>query len=214
MVRAILGGRKTQTRRPFKFEFKNGYNPKFSGYSLGEYHTGNIESGAVLYSKSGACWNQVTEREISPYQPGDILYVRETFCPDYYYDGSPEYKERIESFGEGYKNLDIKWKPSIHMPKEAARIFLKVTDVRVERVQEITEEDAKAEGAPTAVWYKPHGEDYKEHKDISGLPGYPDERVSWRNGFATIWDNIYKEKSYGWQENPWVWVIEFGVMDI
>ena len=116
MVRAILDGRKSCTRRLVKFF--SGENPRWTGY---------IKDGLMLYNgKNEPCIRK------APYQPGDILYVRETWkkAPNGYY------------YYEDWQRNDIaditKWKPSIHMLKEATRIWLKVTDVRVERLQEIT----------------------------------------------------------------------------
>ncbi len=134
-----------------------------------------------------------------PYQPGDILYVRETWkkAPNGYY------------YYESWQRNDIadvtKWKPSIHMPKKAARIWLKVTDVRVERLQEITEDGAKAEGINdewACSWWRPTYYD----PDSGRYPRY-------RDTFAfDLWDSTIKKSDidrYGWNANPWVWVIEF-----
>ena len=137
MVQAILDGRKSCTRRLVKF--LSGENPRWTGY---------IKDGLMLYNgKNEPCIRK------APYQPGDILYVRETWkkAPNGYY------------YYEDWQRNDIaditKWKPSIHMPKEAARIWLKVMNVRVERLQEITDEQAKREGiqydeCPTGFTWK------------------------------------------------------------
>lgn len=170
MVRAILDGRKTCTRRIVK--------PQPQGYfevneeSLYIYDT-DFQQGRI----------------IPPYHIDDILYVRETWkkAPNGYY------------YYEDWQKNDIaditKWKPSIHMPKEAARIFLKVTDVRVERLQEITAEGALAEGAERYI-----------HVD-----GSLDEQ-STKTAFIGIWNSTIKKSDldrYGWDANPWVWVIKF-----
>jgi hypothetical protein len=161
MVRAILDGRKSCTRRLVK--------PEPQGYFEVS------EEPLYIYDTDG---NQ--GKITSPYQPGDILYVRETWkkAPNGYF------------YYEDWQRDDIadvtKWKPSIHMPKEAARIWLKVTDVRVERLQDMTDDDAEAEGCF----------DY-----TSTALGFPD-----------VWDSTIKKSdldSYGWTANPWVWVIEF-----
>ncbi len=136
MVRAILDGRKTVTRRLMKPQpvNKNGFwELGGAGWSDGISKIHPIPCHS-LYNRS-------------PYQPGDILYVRETWCnankegvePDYYY-----YADVY--ICEDYNRTEWKWRPSIHMPKEAARIWLKVTDVRVEWLKDITEEEAKKEG--------------------------------------------------------------------
>lgn len=92
----------------------------------------------------------------------------------------------------------VKWRPSIHMPKEAVRIWLKVTDVRVERLQDITDEQAKAEGA-----------NWKNGKNV----GFEEKmRRTAVERFAEIWNSTIKKSDldrYGWDANPWVWVIEF-----
>lgn len=186
MVRAILDGRKTCTRRLVRF--LPGKNPQWTGY---------IRNGLMLYNgRNEPCIIK------SPYQPGDILYVRETWehfdccCCDGDEHGNcyqePQQNVLNKSYGcyiyratdEIYG--DARWHPSIHMPKEAARIWLKVTDVRVERLQDMTDDDAEAEGCF----------DY-----TSTALGFPD-----------VWDSTIKKSDldrYGWDASPWVWVIEF-----
>jgi hypothetical protein len=88
-------------------------------------------------------------------------------------------------------NGNEKWRPSIHMPRWASRITLEVTDVRVERVQEISEEDAKTEGVTPSIvgeWW---------------------DHLKYRAGFQTLWNSINEKRGFGWDENPWVWVVEF-----
>ena len=163
MVRAILDGRKTVTRRVVKF--KPGQNPQWTGY---------IPDGPVLYGS-----NNIPASK-SPYHPGDILYVRETWA-------------RSMAGTYLYKATDTpiildRWRPSIHMPKEAARLFLRVTDARVERLQDI-------------------------FKDPPG-PKNQVVREGFRYGcdFIATWQNTMSRKDwpvYGWNANPWAWVIEF-----
>ena len=195
MVRAILDGRKACTRRILK--------------------------GAIPFDEKAEYWNVLKKGEWSgpicveyfmkqgsPYQPGDILYVRETW-----YKGLERYMYRAdysdtEKFYRGGKEIEIKWHPSIHMPKEAARIWLKVTDVRVERLQEITEEQACMEG--TNQWdeacYENNGwRPTFSDPDSGGEPNMVD-------GFHKLWNSTIKKSDldrYGWDANPWVWVIEF-----
>lgn len=182
MVQALLAGRKTCTRRLVKF--LPGKNPQWTGY---------IKDGLMLYNgKNEPCIRK------APYQPEDILYVRETWFKDvdrYMYRAN--YSDR-EKFYRDSKEIEMKWKPSIHMPKEAARIWLKVTDVRVERLQDITEDGAKEEGA-----------NCKNGKNI-GLEEKMRRTAIER--FAEIWNSTIKKTDldrYGWDANPWVWVIEF-----
>ena len=178
MVRAILDGRKTVTRRCVKF--LNGKNPNWTGY---------VKDGLLLY-------NGTNQPCIKPcqYQPGDILYIRETWCNDRQFtkDSTPGryFYKASES-----EDFTVKWKPSIHMPKEAARIFLKVKDVRVERLQDITDEEAKREGSQPQNPFE---------YDVNKWPN--------KEHFKEIWNSTVKKSDidrYGWDANPWVWVIEF-----
>ncbi|KHD14361.1 hypothetical protein [Clostridium butyricum] len=193
MVLAILDGRKTTTRRIVKGNIND----------LDLIGTGssrcNDTFDTTLFGKldKEKVWNSdVKERVKAPYMPGDILYVRETWgisnplgdfarnnrTAEYVYKAGYSKGERIPMAREQEKNLGV-WKPSIHMPKVAARIFLKVTSVRVERLQDIAEQGIKAEGI-TEEW-PPHAMDK----------------------FQELWDSTTKE--YKWRLNPWVWVIEF-----
>lgn len=203
MVRAILDGRKTVTRRVVKVP---PYYPHF--YKLHDNADGAL-SGTKNRLYAGFYNNERIfyidgERHVdavyyqAPYQPGDILYVRETW-----YRGlnrilyKANYSENEKFYTNG-KEIQIKWHPSIHMPKEAARIWLKVKDVRVERLQDIDDEKAKAEGA-----------NWKNGKNV----GFEEKmRRSAVERFAEIWDSTIKKSDidrYGWDANPWVWVIEF-----
>lgn len=172
MVRAILDGRKSCTRRIIK--------PQLQGYFEVS------EEPLYIYDTDGK-QGKITP----PYQPGDILYVRETWkqAPNGYY------------YYEDWQKDDIadvtKWKPSIHMPKEAARIWLKVTDVRVERLQEITRLSVQKEGIEV------------DPKECAGKFDFITELFLL---FQKLWDSTIKKSdldSYGWDANPYVWVIEF-----
>ena len=184
MVRAILDGRKTCTRRIIKPQPQSRLCYTFAGCNCGTWGYPSKTAHEILgdeyrYQKD------ITDEELKrmwnpPYHTDDILYVRETWkkAPNGYY------------YYEDWQKNDIaditKWHPSIHMPKEAARIWLKVTDVRVERLQDMTDDDAEAEGCF----------DY-----TSTALGFPD-----------VWDGTIKKSGidrYGWDANPWVWVIEF-----
>nr|WP_297274774.1 hypothetical protein [uncultured Agathobaculum sp.] len=211
MVRAILEGRKTVTRRVVKPQpVLDGHFWRLGGAGWGD----NISSFHPVPCHS--LYNH------APYHPGDILWVRETWqfipCIDcrMYEHGScndvPVTYDDGDIMGEGcfvyradYPETDrISWRPSIHMPREAARIFLRVTDVRVERLQDITEAGAKAEGAVKAYPYT---------NAETGKTAYmQSEDATYRGGFSCIWDSTIKSKDrpvYGWEANPWVWVIEF-----
>ena len=193
MVRAVLDGRKICTRRLVKF--LPGENPQWTGY---------IRDGLMLYNgKNEPCIRKV------PYQPGDILYVRETWGYPIALNSDKQYVFRADEVAEsGFKNDSHIWHPSIHMPKEAARIWLKVTGVRAERLQEITEEQASAEG--TNPWDEACYENNGWHPTFSDPDSGGEPNII--DGFHKLWDSTIKKNdlgSYGWDANPWVWVIEF-----
>lgn len=184
MVRAILDGRKSCTRRAIKPQpdEKHTYPLGFITDSTEKKEVGcfgfavNEYGGSIQYVKP-------------PYRyaPGDILYVRETWkkAPNGYF------------YYEDWLRNDIadvtKWKPSIHMPKEAARIWLKVTDVRVERLQDMTSEQISREGVEVEYPHVLNGEEK-------------------RYAFSTLWNSTIKKSDidrYGWDANPYVWVISF-----
>lgn len=185
MVQAILAGRKTQTRRLI--------TPQPNG--------GVRESPFV---KSGI--EDIHGREIkSKWAIGDQLWVRETFGwnPDYPEGIMPCYKA-----DPGHEYDGIKWKPSLFMPREASRITLEITNVRVERLLSISEEDAIAEGiekvsalgAPMTLWrnYSP--------KDVETF-GRFDTVFAAQESYFSLWDSINGKQSH--LLNPWLWVIEF-----
>jgi hypothetical protein len=133
----------------------------------------------------------------APYQEGDILWVRETwnYSPNWYYC----YKaDTIPDDNHGYIG-SIPWRPSIHMPREAARLFLKVTSVKVERVQDITPKNIAAEGLPSFICHPEH----EYYKNVCG-----DNWLGFE-WFRELWDGINSKRGYGWDTNPWAWVIEF-----
>lgn len=170
MVRAILDGRKTCTRRLVKpaalLGLRDEYRAHLEGYTDKE-----------IVNLSG-----------KPYYPGDVLYVRETW---FEYAGQYVYKASAAQ-PELWNGM---WRPSIHMPKEAARIFLRVTGVRAERLRDITEIDAEKEGL------------YKGWR----LSGKGSLALSARQAFMWVWETITRDgpACRTWACNPWVWVIEF-----
>lgn len=221
MVRAILDGRKTCTRRICKdanectvpdMEFYNADKRTYAVHNFADKkHTEQLS---------------IAERTC-PICPGDVLYIRETWteeCGKYYYraDYDSDYLDPCETLSGGYPascrnhpgcdgcmatSTRIHWHPSIHMPKEAARIWLKVTDVRIERLQSITVEGAIREGA----------EGEKCHHTNAGAFGCTDcMNTGWieppQVEFMQIWNSTIKKSDidrYGWNANPYVWVIEF-----
>ena len=175
MVRAILDGRKGATRRIVK-----GFIPDDAVWGYTAFtHKVYISCRGTFADGDGEKFFKL------PCEPGDILYVRETWkkAPNGYY------------YYEDWQRNDIaditKWKPSIHMPKEAARIWLKVMNVRVERLQEITEVQAQAEGCNSGL--------------LTGA-------CTARGQFEDLWNSTVKKSDidrYGWDANPYVWVISF-----
>lgn len=187
MVRAILGGRKTQTRRIVK-----GLRP-----GLGVVTKCQDGSNAPLPS---VCWDIGGPIIKCPYGfPGDRLWVRETWQCSQVPDDGPDQELWFAADSDGRRPPDVEeewsWRPSIHMPRWASRITLEITSVRVERLQEISEGDAKAEGCAPA-WLDVDG----ERVNHGSAPTY-------RQGYARLWGEINGPGS--WADNPWVWVIEF-----
>jgi hypothetical protein len=135
-----------------------------------------------------------------PWTVGDILWVRETWLEYkgiYYYKADDPFKE-LDKLLSG-KSF-FKWRPSIFMPREATRLFLEVKNVRVERLQDITEEDARAEGVKDPYDYQ--NPDFYEQPHMRGI-GY------YKSAFAGLWDSLNKKRGYPFSLNCWVWVIEF-----
>lgn len=195
MIRAILEGRKTQTRRVMK------HQPEADAkITIGEMST----SKGVAYignSRSGG----IVTRAPCPYgQPGDRLWVRETWgiFPDNGFTGfkgpvsSAPAEHSLHYKADDGDILAGPWRPSIHMPRWASRITLKITSMRVEQLQDISEDDAIAEGA----------------EDYAG------QETPWKgvlapaivHGYATLWESINGPGS--WNANQWVWVIDFKVL--
>lgn len=194
MVRAILDGRKTQTRRV------NKDGGEYSMPDMSLFDARRRTYGVHHYQSSGYAFRDkisLVEAPV-PICPGDILWVRETWrVVDNWFGRVRGYEITYKAGGDnlivdGFGPEPSKtWRPSIHMPKEAARLFLRVTDVRVERLQGINTEDIKAEG-------------------ITVPQGFPP--VTPYSRFADLWDSTIKLTDldlYGWNANPWVWVISF-----
>lgn len=198
MVKAILEGRKTVTRRVIKIDLgmlEIDKNNKDYLYLEDEYG----ESHHLL--------------EYAPYKVGDILYVRETWFIGDLLDEDESIKERglvLYKADKRRGDIDyesIKWRPSIHMPKAAARIFLEVTNVRVERLQDITEDGARAEGC--IDFYDKIGDG--KFEDVLEFD------LTAKDAFSELWNSTVNKKDinlYGWDANPWVWVIELKVKEV
>lgn len=198
MVQAILDGRKTQTRRPIKWK-----QTRFT--EIGEREDG-----------SKWPWSEDAEHACDFWHPcpfgavGDRIWVRETFCTvdDTQYGGekwvdyraTPKFEESHPAGWDSAPNdaEALKWRPSIHMPRWASRILLEITDVRVGRLNAISEEDARAEGIIDGGCLN-----CGEPEPCGCANPEPDAT----DAFAYLWQSIYGQEN--WNANPWVWVIEF-----
>jgi hypothetical protein len=203
MVRGLLNDTKNQTRRVVKQQIVQ--DDRFvGGFKL-------IGPGGVETAIDGPLASFQ-----SPYgSPGDRLWVRETFCPIYpqdptYNSGRPIEYDYAATYQHGNRlgdSLGVKkrWKPSIHMPRRASRITLEITGVRVERLQDISEADAIAEGVESFTYrglttYHNYALS-DEWAEVSPMLESPIE------SYQTLWESINGPDS--WAENPWVWVVEF-----
>lgn len=193
MVRAILDGRKTCTRRICKDA--NEYTvPDMEFYNADKrtYAVHNFADKEHMEQLS-------TVERTCPICPGDLLYVRETWCKGYLMNAKERYYYKADD-----NDFLCTWHPSTNMPKQAARIWLRVMDVRVERLQEITDEQAKREG----IQYDecPTGFTWKQETDMHNCYTTP------IGAMQALWNSTIKKSDidrYGWDANPWVWVIEF-----
>lgn len=210
MVRAILEGRKTQTRRILKLPNSKGESRR------GEWEASTVGGPGVMsaagepFPERACVWHpKAGTIVVPPYKPGDLLWVRETWSAvgdgvwtiaDARRQISP--RQKIEYAADGGVGP---WWPSIHMPREFSRLTLEVTAVKVERLQEISEEDAKAEGIKMefagiglAMW------------KWSDDPNVPCATTP-QGAFVKLWDHLNAKRGYGWEANPWVCAIAFNV---
>lgn len=208
MVRALLSGRKTQTRRPVKFPVHDkNLGCELSGNEL----AGELSAGNYLNSAFGKPGDRIWVREayrfpaslddVSPTGVGEMAVAtgyRKPWAPTFY--------EFTGTFSDGWKGFETppkvtdagKLRPSIHMPRWASRILLEITNVRVERLNAISEEDARAEGIIDGGCIN-----CGEPEPCGCANPEPDAT----DAFAYLWQSIYGQES--WNANPWVWVISF-----
>jgi len=213
LVRATLEGRKTQTRRPVKPWL--GRNPPLWSRLLNQDGKPDFDWGELLYygqdedslrhgfgfDDSGHGDTENDAWLASPMgQADDRLWVRETWAAAMYDAKSPADCLYRADDNRGVEDIaEVKWTPSIHMPRWACRLVLPLVSVRVERVQDITEEGAKAEGLRRT-----------ENGWTDGASGY--DVTSARMAFQELWASIYGEAS--WDANPWVWVAEWEDIEV
>jgi len=197
MIRALLDGRKTQTRRVIK-KVGNNNHIDYKNQILRR----TLSTHVLEAPKLGICPHG---------QIGDLLWVRETWSHDA--DSLESLRAEFEDimppqFPHGpyyradgiHENTGLKWKPCIFMPRWASRLTLRVADVHVERVQEISQTDAISEGLVV---------------DSAGHAAPVDDDICWtspRSAYRMLWDSINEKRGYGWAGNPWVWVIGFEVI--
>ncbi|WPN45924.1 hypothetical protein [Pseudomonas sp. P8_241] len=213
MVRAILEGRKTVTRRALNEQaLKNiGY-----GVQLGECH--ELPAEGPLHPNSVGYYN-----DFCPYgQPGDQLWVRETwYCDHFEVERGPYLQpadladlDQAREDGElvyaadgltPYEQDQPTWKPSIHMPRWVSRILLEITDVRLERLQDISEEQAQAEGIVGVAFRPDDGWPICTGYMVGPDDGKTGLQTTAAKAFAGLWDSVGGD----WDANPWVWVVEF-----
>ncbi len=184
MVRAILDGRKTQTRRVCKLQPEIvDVEPRYEKNTWGFWHDDEYPNGRCVTCPYGV--------------PGGRLWVRETWRQYHpktsYSDGIVYRADAQKALGAGSHSDTYQWKPSIHMPRKFCRLLLDVKAIRVERLQDISEDDADAEGV-----------------DAVSMDDMPRQAVwSRRQDFAQLWDSLNKKRGFGWDTNPWVWIIKF-----
>lgn len=179
MVRAIICGKKTQTRRVVTGAAASWLSPSIGGF---------LPSFVALPGN-----------DLSPFGfAGDVLWVRETFRVD-------DYDERDTIYAADASTADleavrgvIKWRPGIHMPRSRARIKLGITDLSIERLQAITEEDAIAEGIEPATI----------------APAQIHYADGCRGAYGVLWDALNRARGYGWETDPWVWVLRFKLLEV
>ena len=202
MVRAILDGHKTVTRRVIRPQpetrtiYAYGTETDWAEFSWKDYEEGIVDGPDDMI-------------RFCPYgRPGDTLWVREAACYGFDCDGDVDgvcaYRADVDPLSDWHKyefipgieaadwNGHTGWRPSIHMPRWASRLMLEVTDIRVEQVQDISCEDAKAEG---------------------GAGCYHENYECGVDEFRELWDRINAKRGFGWDTDPWVWVIEFRVKE-
>lgn len=211
VARAIRNGRQTQDRRPI-IPRPIHLDTNWPG---GSWFWSPIKSVVNSFEDTSDWWRKFIHKEkphaiwangapmddyflhFSLWQPGDHLWVRETWrqCVE-----QPGIMYRADGWENVQAEYNLKWRPSIHMPRWASRTTVKVLKIRVERVQDISDSDIEAEGTPQNIMCY---DDYRDKNDP----------VLRREQFRIFWNSIYSKRGLGWDHNPWVWVTEFKVIE-
>ncbi len=198
MVQAILEGRKTQTRRMCKVQPENGC-----------YVELNMKSSLVEFDTNEGIDNKYCKFSVSI---GDIIWVRETFLMKQSSNESKLYIHKADCSSEHLEHYAGQWKPSLFMPKEACRLFLEITNIRVERLNEISKEDAINEGIQPLLMSRMQqiqsGQLYRNYLSKDELFN---DGLSAINSYKSLWQKINVINS--WSENPFVWVYNFKVIE-
>ena len=193
MVRAIMDSRKTETRRSIN---PQPYIDGMGNFCWNGRNFGQDSNGPCIQAIASPIPSSKTKRVCCPYgKPGDRLWVRETFNHD-----GEKYIYAADLNELGVQKWAAQWKPSIHMPRNASRILLEITGVRVERLQDISECDAKAEGSYVCDYF---GRRFLDQSSNQGC-------YKW--GYRSIWESL--NGSGSWDLNPFVWVIEFKLLEV
>lgn len=199
MVQSILNGSKTQTRRELK-------DNKIQDKDNTIVFSSKLDDGTFAFARMWRGHYAETYHTKPKCEVGDIFWVRETW--QYHYHCVQGEESFVYKSDNPQKSLMLeeKWKPSIFMPKQACRIFLKVTNVRVERLQDISEEDSKAEGIKKA-WISNIPNQSKYVNYINNGKG----SLNAKKSFESLWHSINGEDS--WNKNPFVWVYDFEITE-
>lgn len=202
MVRAILDGRKTMTRRVLKPQPRDGVEAASHRFGW-DWVRGGSEPWPL-------------GRVAPPYSPGDRLWVREAWKPHSTFDHMkpremPPTAKVFYLADGGYSPPGSRGRPGIHMPRFVSRLTLTVTDVRVERVQDISEADAKAEGIKRVFIQVPCGNRVLDQRMFGVERGDPQADFTARSRFSSLWDSLNAKRGYAWEDNPWIVAVSFDV---
>lgn len=200
MVRALLDGRKTQTRRLIK---------SVIGTDFHRHHGDRHFFGFNEARENGQCGIQLP---CLPYAPGDRLYVREAHAivgnvdPGWVLYRANGYESECarHGFDAPPPESEVRWRPSIHMPRWASRMWLEVTDVRVQRVQEISEDDSNAEGLL-------HFHTFGHENSAYAVEPEGEVFTSAKHCFAALWNSLHTKPGETWTDNPWIVALTFDV---
>lgn len=226
MVRALLDGSKTQTRRVVKLPHQNPLG-EWQATTVGGEFGGRLSTGETI-PLQGAIWHMRTgDCLMSPHgSPGDRLYVRETWSADFannypfepvWYAADNDRRYEIDTVDgvrgihspESHAHIPFRWRPSIHMPRAMSRITLEVTGVRVEKLQTMEGQTAFESDALKEGIHRIHHGDGEYSYHAHRKDPHPNNWTDPCDAFHDLWDSLNAARGYSWVSNPWVWVVEF-----